>query len=104
MSSLDLIENRLRSIRAELAARVAAVSKDFAEGRSADSEERATELENAETLSALDDEARAEIVQVDHALDQLAAGSYGTCESCGEPIAAERLQAIPFATKCIQCA
>lgn len=104
MPSLDSIETRLKSIRAELTARTKAVAQDFAQGRSADSEELATEQENAETLSALDDEAREEIAQVDRALAQLAAGRYGLCESCGEKIEAGRLEAIPFATQCINCA
>jgi DnaK suppressor protein len=39
-----------------------------------------------------------------HALDQLAAGTYGICESCGRPIAPERLEARPDARLCIECA
>jgi DnaK suppressor protein len=39
-----------------------------------------------------------------HALDQLAAGTYGTCEECGRPIAPERLEARPDARLCIECA
>jgi DnaK suppressor protein len=40
---------------------------------------------------------------VDHALERLDAGTYGTCERCGKPIASERLEALPFATHCIAC-
>jgi RNA polymerase-binding transcription factor DksA len=35
---------------------------------------------------------------------RLDAGEYGRCESCGEPIAAERLLVRPAATRCIGCA
>ena len=104
MTAIENAETRLRALRAELTQRVAAVGRDFAAGRSADSEDRATETENAETLSALDDEARAEISQIDHALGRLAAGQYGVCENCGATIDAARLNAIPFATRCIRCA
>ena len=31
------------------------------------------------------------------------AGTYGTCETCGRPISEERLEAIPYATQCIDC-
>jgi len=44
---------------------------------------------------------RAELV---HALARLDGGTYGTCDRCGEPIAAERLEARPNATACISCA
>jgi RNA polymerase-binding transcription factor DksA len=30
-------------------------------------------------------------------------GSYGTCTECGEPIANNRLKAIPWAAHCIRC-
>lgn len=70
----------------------------------ADSEERAGELGNRETLESLDGETSFELHQIDHALDRLDAGLYGTCESCRQPIGRDRLQVLPFATKCIQCA
>ena len=38
------------------------------------------------------------------AQSNLAAGSYGVCDSCGKPIAAARLEALPWATECITCA
>ena len=41
--------------------------------------------------------------QTEHALERLADGSYGTCESCGRPIGKARLQAAPRATLCIPC-
>jgi DnaK suppressor protein len=31
------------------------------------------------------------------------AGTYGTCERCGNPIGPERLEAIPWALLCIDC-
>jgi DnaK suppressor protein len=41
--------------------------------------------------------------QVDHALSRIQDGTYGTCESCGKPIAVARLNALPEATLCIAC-
>jgi RNA polymerase-binding transcription factor DksA len=37
------------------------------------------------------------------ALDRLDAGTYGRCESCGKEIPAERLRAVPFASRCVPC-
>jgi DnaK suppressor protein len=36
-------------------------------------------------------------------LERLDDGSYGICEHCRKPIASERLEALPFATLCIDC-
>jgi DnaK suppressor protein len=40
---------------------------------------------------------------VNEALDRFAAGDYGLCLACEEPIAPKRLQAIPWARYCVQC-
>jgi DnaK suppressor protein len=37
------------------------------------------------------------------ALDRMSAGSYGACEGCEQPIARERLRAVPYARYCIEC-
>ncbi len=66
--------------------------------------EQAVELENAETLVALDLEMSQELRQIDHALRRIESDLYADCESCGEPIAEARLQALPYATQCIHCA
>ncbi|WP_022924825.1 TraR/DksA family transcriptional regulator [Serinicoccus marinus] len=47
--------------------------------------------------------ARDLIDQNTHALDRIADGSYGDCESCGTPIGKMRLQAFPRATLCMSC-
>jgi len=41
--------------------------------------------------------------QVEEALERRRAGTYGTCDRCGRPIGAERLEARPEATLCIDC-
>jgi DnaK suppressor protein len=52
---------------------------------------------------ALRDRADHQLVLVDEALARLAAGSYGRCVRCGDPIAADRLEALPWAARCIDC-
>lgn len=49
-------------------------------------------------------QAAARVEEVDQALERLDAGTYGTCEVCGQPIGAERLAARPSARACIRCA
>ncbi|WP_245607238.1 TraR/DksA family transcriptional regulator [Pseudonocardia spinosispora] len=48
--------------------------------------------------------ARAELEAIDHALERLSAGTYGTCTGCGGDIARQRLMALPATTTCIDCA
>lgn len=42
--------------------------------------------------------------KVDGALARIDNGTYGICETCGTPIAPERLEALPYATQCMSCA
>lgn len=48
--------------------------------------------------------ARLEAAEVDSALLRLEAGSYGVCSQCGRAIPTERLEARPFADRCVPCA
>jgi DnaK suppressor protein len=43
------------------------------------------------------------LAAIDEALRRIEEGSFGTCVRCGNPIAEERLEAMPYATKCIEC-
>lgn len=42
--------------------------------------------------------------EVTAALERMKLGTYGTCSECGKPIGMERLRALPYARRCIQCA
>ena len=53
---------------------------------------------------ALRDHAKAQLQQVERAIATLDGGTYGTCVGCGQPIATERLIAIPWVAMCIDCA
>ncbi len=44
-----------------------------------------------------------ELAQVDAALARVAAGNYGECADCGEPIGIARLTANPAAERCAAC-
>ena len=73
------------------------MSKGF---RSADDTQDMSEKATADTIKeilVLDRE------QAAHAAEMKAKGVYGLCEDCGKAIGAERLEALPSATRCIVC-
>lgn len=41
--------------------------------------------------------------EAERALQAIDAGTYGTCQMCGQPIPAARLEAYPLATMCVKC-
>ncbi|MDR1702195.1 MAG: TraR/DksA family transcriptional regulator [Sporomusaceae bacterium] len=40
---------------------------------------------------------------VERALEKIAGGTYGVCETCGREISRARLEALPWAAECIEC-
>lgn len=68
-----------------------------------DSAEQAIEREDDEAFDAQQRAADAEIQAIRHAIARLDAGHYGLCTSCGTPIDAARLAALPTAAHCIAC-
>lgn len=59
--------------------------------------------ERAQVQSLLAD-ARRDLDELERATTRLDEGTYGICQRCGNPIAPERLEALPAATTCIACA
>lgn len=101
------IRSELETRRTELVARQERISKHTRhreEPLPADFAEQAVELENGETMVALDQEIGEELTRIDKALQRIEAGHYFDCESCGAPIGAARLQALAETTQCIDCA
>jgi RNA polymerase-binding transcription factor DksA len=48
-------------------------------------------------------DAAREIVEIDAALQRIAQGTYGTCESCGGAVGRDRLRALPETRRCVAC-
>lgn len=44
-----------------------------------------------------------ELANIENALERMKAGTYGQCEVCGGRIPLARLNALPYATVCIEC-
>lgn len=55
-------------------------------------------------LTGLQVEGKAELRELDAALERIASHEFGMCVSCGNPIGRPRLEARPYATLCIDCA
>lgn len=58
------------------------------------------ERDRAQSLSS---HARSLLVAIDGALERMDEGSYGHCARCGNLIEAARLEALPYATLCMDC-
>ena len=62
----------------------------------------ATSFERDQELTVLNSE-RDKFAQIERALIAISEGTYGICESCGQPIGKMRLMAFPRATLCVTC-
>ena len=89
------IRNRLEKITSDVRRADKPLDPDF--------EEQVVERENDEVLAALDRSIRAEMAQIEKTLARLDKGEYGVCEVCGDPISPKRLEALPYATRCVAC-
>ena len=93
---------RLADLRRDFDAMVAA-SRDTNADDEHDPEGATIAFERSQ-IEALVRQAEHHLEQIDAAAKRLDAGTYGTCEECGAPIAQERLEARPTAGVCIRCA
>jgi RNA polymerase-binding protein DksA len=82
---------------------IADLLRDSGEGAGDDQADAGTKNFEREHEMAIANNAREMLQQTERALARLAAGTYGVCESCGEPVGKYRLQAFPRATLCMSC-
>lgn len=69
-----------------------------------DEVDAALETAAGEASSQLAEVESRELLEIENALARIKDGTYGKCESCEKAIAPVRLNALPYATFCIQCA
>ena len=62
-----------------------------------------SETLDREVSLSLEDNAEHLLAAINSALARVEAGTYGNCDRCREAIGPERLEALPWATKCIDC-
>ena len=82
---------------------LAGLMRDAGDGAGHDQADMgATSFERDHELTVVNNE-RDMVAQIDRALARIHDGTYGVCESCGQPIGKMRLMAFPRATLCMSC-
>jgi DnaK suppressor protein len=89
----------ISSAESEIAARLGDAVGDAGD----DSADAGAKTFQREHELALTENARELLAQTERVLAKIEGGTYGVCESCGEPIGKARLQAFPRATLCVAC-
>jgi len=107
--SAELYE-RLKKEKAELLDKIEqlrALSQPSAERKEGSPfgkrEEGADEASELEKRLALGKRLQEALNEIEHALAKYEAGTYGLCDSCGQPIEEARLEAMPQASLCLKC-
>ena len=109
---LDSYRQRLLEERERVVAALDYLHEENAKSLSEESEEvtyadnigeTATVTLDREIDYSLEEASNHVLGAIDAALERIDAGTYGSCTSCGRPIGDERLEAIPYATQCIDC-
>jgi DnaK suppressor protein len=109
-AELDEVRAELEAEVTELTAEIARAESDIADrmgdavaDAGDDPADAGAKTFQREHELALTHNARELLAQNERALARIAAGTYGVCESCGEPIGKARLQAFHRATLCVSC-
>jgi len=107
---------KLAELRAALEEQRGNLRKEIADqGGDPDSDDAAIDVERGFADSAHSTAERARLLSVmkalrsnlrwvNRALKKMELGTYGTCERCGNAIPIERLDALPWAILCVDCA
>jgi RNA polymerase-binding protein DksA len=113
MTDMQSARDRLATQNAQVLQQLADLTHDFdamvaaSRNTNADDEhdpEGATIAFERSQIEALVRQAEHHLEEIEAALKRLDAGTYGSCEACGNPIDAKRLEARPAARVCILCA
>lgn len=99
----ELIE-KLEDKRVELLERLRRIKISKRKPHDTDSAEQAIERENDDVVDALGENIRIELREIDKALLRIEKEEYNICSICQETISPKRLEALPYADRCINCA
>ena len=109
-SDIRQYEKRLIAEEAYLMAEIEAQMAELEEATESAGEERISAPEDAgseifehEKVLAVEGAFEGMLAEVRHALHKIAHGTYGSCDSCGQPIDLERLRVRPQAAMCLPC-
>jgi RNA polymerase-binding protein DksA len=103
LADLHLHRDRLVEIMEAQERELSGLMKDAGDGAGHDQADLgATSFERDHELTLMNSE-REMLEQIEKALARIDDGTYGVCESCGEPIGKMRVMAFPRATLCLSC-
>lgn len=97
----QILMNRRDALRKALAGDLSALNA-LREQSSGDMIDAALDAAQDELSSQLAEVESRELAQIENALERMRNGTYGVCEVTGKPIPLARLQALPYATMCIE--
>lgn len=104
MQNPEHFKSKLVTLKNEITERINSIDKDIKhEGMSSNWTEQATEREDDEVLESLGNASEDELLMINHALKRIDSGEYFSCSVCGEDIPIERLELLPFSTRCVSC-
>jgi RNA polymerase-binding protein DksA len=92
LSELNLVEHEIQDLM-----------RDAGDGAGNDQADVGSTTFERDHEMSLANNARHMLAQTERALSRIEDGSYGVCESCGEPIGKMRVMAFPRATLCLSC-
>jgi RNA polymerase-binding protein DksA len=96
-------QDRLTTIVGQSEQELAGLMRDAGDGAGQDQADvGATSFERDHELTVLAKE-RETLEQIKRALSHIDDGTFGVCDSCGNPIGKNRLMAVPHATLCMSC-
>jgi len=98
----QILVRRRDALRRALAGDLSSL-RELRQQTSGDMLDAAMDTAQDEISSQLAEVESRELTHIEVALERMRDGNYGLCEGCGEGIPMARLQALPYATMCIQC-
>ena len=94
------VEAAIQNLQAENSGNLA---EEAGEEMAHDLADTATETYDRELDYTLEENSEHVLEEIEAALKRIEDDTYGVCSNCGKPIPEERLEALPWATLCIDC-
>jgi DnaK suppressor protein len=102
LSMRQILVRRRDALRTALAGDLSLL-KELRAQTSGDVVDAALDSAQDEISSQLAEVESRELASIENALERMRDGQYGLCETCGSGIPMARLNALPYATMCIEC-
>ena len=103
LNMYNILIKRRDALRKALAGDLSLLKELRAQSTSGDVVDAALDAAHDEINSQLAEVESRELANIEKALVRIRDGGYGVCDGCGEKIPIARLNALPYATCCIEC-